>query len=157
MRNNKRNGWLEKDEADARAEDEAEAKRQRHRQPPIIPPAMTELNEAIKTHSISLNNPPRSMPSLPSVQLEMTCLLEESLFEVSEGETMSLSPAISEVGEPVKIALPPSASLNNPLESMPQPPSHPLMANLNASQQITPETDELAICLPPSRSLKSPP
>ena len=145
MRKKKRNGWLEKGEADASAEDEAEAKRQRHRQPPIIPPAMTELNESIKTHSIILNNPPRSMPSLPSVQLEMTSLLEESSFEVSEQETLSLPPAISELREPVKIALPPSASLNNPPESMPQPPSHPLMANLNASQQSTPEPDELAI------------
>ena len=70
---------------------------------------------------------------------------------------MSLPPAISEAGEPVKIALPPSASLNNPPESMPQPPSHPLMANINASQQSTPEPDELAICLPPSTTLKSPP
>ena len=67
------------------------------------------------------------MPSLPSVQLEMTCLLEESSFEVPEQEPMSLPPAIFEVGEPVKIALPPSASLNNPPESMPQPPSHPLI------------------------------
>jgi hypothetical protein len=31
------------------------------------------------------------------------------------------------------------------------------MANLNAPQQSTPEPDELAICLPPSTSLKSPP
>ena len=38
MRKKKRNGWLEKDEADARTQDETEAKRQRLRQPPIIPP-----------------------------------------------------------------------------------------------------------------------
>ena len=68
MRKKKRNGWLEKDDADARAEVETEAKRLR--QPPMLPP-IAELDELCIPPSFSLESPLESLPS-PLVGLQMT-------------------------------------------------------------------------------------
>ncbi len=91
MRKKKRNGWLEKDDADARAEVEPEAKQQR--QPPMLPP-IAELDELCIPPSLSLKSPLKSMP-LPSVGLQMTSSFEFPDMELASSLTnkdfMSLS------------------------------------------------------------------